>query len=84
MSSIRQRALITAAASVLGGPAFAAGIDSRNYTCADLQHLIAAQGFTFISRPVFGDSSLPVLTTAVAGRCCNCAVCRRSIIPNAP
>ena len=25
------------------------------YTCANLQSLIAAQGFVFISQPVFGD-----------------------------
>ena len=40
---------------VLGAPALAAGIDSRTYTCANLQSLIATQGFVFISQPVFGD-----------------------------
>ena len=35
--------------------AIAAGIDSRVYTCAELQSLIAAQGYVFISQPAFGD-----------------------------
>ncbi len=35
--------------------AFAAGIDSRPYTCAALQSMIAAKGFVFISQPAFGD-----------------------------
>ena len=35
--------------------AYAAGIDSRAYTCADLHSLIRAQGFVFISQPTFGD-----------------------------
>ena len=39
----------------LGFPALAAGIDSRIYTCAVLQALIAANRFIFISAPVFGD-----------------------------
>jgi hypothetical protein len=34
---------------------FAAGIDSRTYTCAGLQAVIMAQGFVFISQPAFGD-----------------------------
>jgi hypothetical protein len=36
-------------------PAAAAGVDSRAYTCAGLQSLIAAQGFVFISQATFGD-----------------------------
>lgn len=40
---------------VLGFPASAAGIDSRVYTCAALQALIAANRFVFISAPAFGD-----------------------------
>ena len=39
----------------LGLPASAAGIDSRAYTCAALQGLIAANRFVFISAPAFGD-----------------------------
>lgn len=36
-------------------PTIAAGIDSRVYTCAALQSLVASQGFVFISSPAFGD-----------------------------
>jgi hypothetical protein len=42
-------------AMALGSSAFAAGIDSRVYTCANLQATITAQGFVFISQPAFGD-----------------------------
>ena len=52
---MKRRVLIALGALALSAPAFAAGIDSRTYTCADLQRVIAAQGFVFISQPVFGD-----------------------------
>jgi hypothetical protein len=39
----------------LSSSTFAAGIDSRIYTCADLQAAIMARGFVFISQPAFGD-----------------------------
>jgi hypothetical protein len=42
-------------ATVFGGSASAAGVDSRLYTCAELQSLIAARGFVFISAATFGD-----------------------------
>ena len=42
-------------AMTLSVSAFAAGIDSRVYTCAQLQSLIRARGFVFISQPAFGD-----------------------------
>jgi hypothetical protein len=42
-------------AMALGSPALAAGIDSRTYTCADLQALIVAKHFVFINNPTFGD-----------------------------
>jgi hypothetical protein len=38
-----------------GSSAFAAGIDSRGYTCAGLHSLIAAKGFVFINNPNFED-----------------------------
>jgi|SRR5579862_5852 len=38
-----------------GSAAYSAGIDSRVYACRDLQALIAARGFVFISQPAFGD-----------------------------
>jgi hypothetical protein len=51
---IKRLALIlsTLAAS---SSAFAAGIDSRSYTCASLQALVMEKGYVFISRPAFGD-----------------------------
>ena len=39
----------------LGSPAFAAGIDSRASTCAELQRMITTRGFIFINNPNFGD-----------------------------
>jgi hypothetical protein len=39
----------------IGSSAFAAGIDSRTYSCAALQGLIAAKGFIFINNPNFED-----------------------------
>ncbi|MGC2415167.1 MAG: hypothetical protein WA459_21020 [Stellaceae bacterium] len=42
-------------ALVFSFPSFAAGIDSRTYTCPALQSLIISQGFIFISSPAFGD-----------------------------
>lgn len=41
--------------AIFVSPAAAAGIDSRAYTCAGLQSLIAARGFVFISQATFGD-----------------------------
>ena len=46
---------LVAGVMVLSVSASAAGIDSREYTCADLHSLIAAQGFVFISQATFGD-----------------------------
>ena len=43
------------AAFALAFPAYAAGIDSRAYTCSDLHSLIATQRFVFISQVTFGD-----------------------------
>jgi hypothetical protein len=43
------------AVTAFGAAAAAAGIDSRVYRCAELQALIAARGFVFISQPAFGD-----------------------------
>ena len=34
---------------------FAAGIDSRSYTCASLQAMVAAKGFVFLNNPTFQD-----------------------------
>jgi hypothetical protein len=46
---------VLTATLVLGAPVFAAGIDSRSYTCPDLQALIAAHRFVFINNPDFED-----------------------------
>jgi hypothetical protein len=55
MTRLMQRlALIATGAMALTASASAAGIDSRTVTCANLQTLIATQGFVFISQP-FGD-----------------------------
>jgi hypothetical protein len=37
-----------------GSSAFAAGIDSRAYTCAGLQSVIAARGFIYLGSPFQG------------------------------
>jgi len=52
-----RRTLILAAgaALALSAPAYAAGVDSRSYTCSALQSMIVARGFVFISQPAFGD-----------------------------
>ena len=42
-------------AMVVGSSAFAAGVDSRSYSCSGLQALIAANRFVFINNPDFGD-----------------------------
>jgi hypothetical protein len=53
--AMRRIALAAIVVLGLGLPASAAGIDSRIYTCAALQALIAANRFVFISAPTFGD-----------------------------
>ena len=52
--SIKKLALILGA-TALGSPTFAAGIDTRTYTCAALHSLVTAQRFFFINNPNFGD-----------------------------
>ncbi|MGE3782197.1 MAG: hypothetical protein AB7H71_05585 [Alphaproteobacteria bacterium] len=49
-----KKILIAASAIVLGSPAFAAGIDSRAYTCGELHALIAARRFVYIGIPFQG------------------------------
>jgi hypothetical protein len=49
------RLILILGAVALGSPAVAAGIDSRAYSCADLQALIAARRFVFINNPTFED-----------------------------
>jgi hypothetical protein len=52
--SIKSFALVLGAMAI-SASAFAAGINSRAYTCAGLQSLIAARGFIFINNPDFQD-----------------------------
>jgi len=42
-------------AIALSSSAYAAGIDSRTYTCPQLQRLILSTGFVFIGNPNFAD-----------------------------
>ena len=49
-----KKIVIAATALVFGSPAFAAGIDSRAYTCGGLRALIAARGFVYIGIPFQG------------------------------
>jgi hypothetical protein len=42
-------------ATLISCSALAAGVDPRAYRCVDLQALIAANGYVFLSQPAFGD-----------------------------
>jgi hypothetical protein len=46
--------VIAAAVVAFGSSAFAAGIDSRAYTCGGLNAMIAARGFVYIGIPFQG------------------------------
>jgi hypothetical protein len=50
-----KKLLLVAAAIACNSSAFAAGIDSRAYTCSALHALIEEQGFVFIGNPDFQD-----------------------------
>jgi hypothetical protein len=41
--------------SMISSAAFAAGVDSRNYTCPELQRLILSNRFIFLGNPDFQD-----------------------------
>ena len=49
-----QKFMIATVVAVFGSSAFAAGIDSRAYTCSQLHELIAAKGFVYIGIPYQG------------------------------
>jgi hypothetical protein len=53
--SLRRRSALIAAAMTLSFSAFAAGVDSRAYTCDGLHVLVAANRFVFINYPSFMD-----------------------------
>jgi hypothetical protein len=50
-----RRVALAIAAMAFGPSAFAAGIDSRAYTCPQLQALVVANRFVFINNPNFDD-----------------------------
>jgi hypothetical protein len=50
-----RRFTLVVAAMAFAPSAFAAGIDSRAYTCPGLQSLIVANRFVFINTPGFDD-----------------------------
>ena len=50
-----KRVALALAVMALGHSAFAAGIDSRAYSCPQLQGLIATYRFVFINNPNFDD-----------------------------
>ena len=50
-----KRVALALAVMALGPSAFAAGIDSRAYSCPQLQSLIATYRFVFINNPNFDD-----------------------------
>ncbi len=50
-----RRLALALGAIALSSPAYAAGIDSRTYTCPQLQRLILSNGFVFIGNPNFAD-----------------------------
>jgi hypothetical protein len=50
-----KRLIAFIAAATFATSAWAAGIDSRTYTCDALHALITAKGFVFISQATFGD-----------------------------
>src|ERR1700730_5479570 len=50
-----KRLALILGAMALSSSAFAAGIDSRTYTCPQLQRLILSTGFVFINNPNFED-----------------------------
>jgi hypothetical protein len=50
-----KRVALALAVMALGPSAFAAGIDSRAFSCFQLQGLIATYRFVFINNPNFGD-----------------------------
>lgn len=55
MPRIYLRITLLLAAVAAAPPALATGVESRGYSCADLQGLVARQRFVFISNPDFQD-----------------------------
>ena len=69
-------ALIAAAIGACTTPAFAAGVDSRTYTCGGLQALITANRFVFVNTPGFDD-----FVVANASSCSGSDIIQRRTVP---
>jgi hypothetical protein len=50
-----KRLAVILGAMIVSASAFAAGVDSRSYTCVALHGLVTAQRFVFINNPNFED-----------------------------
>ena len=55
MMGLPTRSALIFAAMTISSSGFAAGVDSRVYTCAGLHALVAANRFVFINYPSFMD-----------------------------
>ena len=53
--SLKYLTFVVAIPMIFASSGFAAGVDSRAYTCAGLQALVATKGFVFIGNPEFQD-----------------------------
>ena len=62
-----KRLAATLAAIALGSPAALAGVDSRAYSCAGLQALIAQHRFVFIDNPDFEDFAVSDASMCASG-----------------
>ncbi|HEX3536076.1 MAG TPA: hypothetical protein VHU15_04865 [Stellaceae bacterium] len=71
-----QKLVLIVAAMAFGSPAFAAGVDSRAYTCRGLQALIVANRFVFINNPNFDD-----FVVADASSCSGSQIIQRRSVP---
>jgi hypothetical protein len=50
-----KRSILIVALALFGSSAFAAGVDSRAYTCDGLHALVAANRFVFVNYPSYMD-----------------------------
>jgi hypothetical protein len=73
---------ILIAAMTFSFSAFAAGIDSRGYTCAGLHALVAANRLVFINYPSFMDFVV-ANGSVLPERLFSCAAYRRATTPSA-
>jgi hypothetical protein len=71
-----KRIALVIAAMVFGPATFAAGVDSRAYTCPALQAAIVANRFIFINNPNFDD-----FVVADASSCSGSQIIQRRTVP---